>query len=126
MEEVLEAEGLPDVLAPITEVHVTGGDAVAARRASKEPVPQAPLPVRPADRPDQRLLLRLAKALLHVEVSGGVVRHRRDHGSMLPQGKLFTQCSAFAGRRCHPAAPPEPPPCPPGSAASSGARLSPC
>src|SRR6184192_3587634 len=126
MQQLLEAEGFPDVLAAVSEVHVTGGDGVAARGASKQPVPQAAFPVRPADRPDQCLLLRFAKALLHVEVSGGVIDHRGYHGTMLPQGKLFTRCSTSEGPRFHPAALPDPPPSPSGSAASNGARPSPC
>src|SRR2546426_299494 len=126
MKPLLEAEGLPDVLAAVSEVDVTGGDGIAARGTSKQPVPQAAFPLRPADRPDQRLLLRFAKALLHVEVSGGVIDHRSYHGIMLPQGKLFTRCSTFEGPRLHPGAPPDPPPSPSGSAASNGARPSPC
>src|SRR6266480_2217981 len=110
MQPLLEAEGLPDVVAAVSEVHVTGGDAVAARGTSKQPVPQAAFPLRPADRPDQRLLLRFAKALLHVEVSGGVIDHRGYHGIMLPQGKLFTRWSTSGGRRFHPEAPSDPRP----------------
>jgi hypothetical protein len=63
----LEAKRPPDVLAPVPEVH---GEVVSPKISAKVALNEPPLPVRPADRPDQRLDPCLSEALLEIQVSG--------------------------------------------------------
>lgn len=80
MGEELEPQGSPDVLAPVPEVH---GEIVPPAISTKVPGYEARFPVRPADRPDQRLDPRFRQALLKIEVSGGVADEWVNHSPLL-------------------------------------------